>query len=93
MKLYVCWGTFHLPFHEHACASAHDAMKEAGHDPEVIKAYGFAPLPDLTRGRKEVKKLTGTSWVPALVTDDGEVIQDSAKIIEWAGKNPAVPAP
>jgi glutathione S-transferase len=27
--------------------------------------------------------------VPVLVTDDGEVIQDSRKIVEWAQANPA----
>jgi hypothetical protein len=27
--------------------------------------------------------------VPVLVTDDGELIQDSKKIVEWAKANPA----
>jgi hypothetical protein len=52
-------------------------------------------LPDFlnqTRGRKEVKELTGQMWVPCLVTDDGEVVQDSKKIVEWANDHPAVPA-
>lgn len=93
MKLYVCWGTFQIPgAREHPCKLAHDALVEAGYEPEVIKSYGYAPLPDLTKGRREVKKLTGESWVPVLVTDSDEVIQDSAKIVEWAGKNPASPA-
>jgi glutathione S-transferase len=30
--------------------------------------------------------------VPVLVTDDGEVIQDSRKIIAWAQANPAGPS-
>jgi hypothetical protein len=42
-----------------------------------------------TSGRKEVKRLTGNTWVPALVTDDDEVIQGSDKIAAWAKKNPA----
>lgn len=93
MKLYVCWGTFQIPgAREHPCKLAHDALVEAGYEPEVIKSYGYAPLPDLTKGRRAVKKLTGESWVPVLVTDSDEVIQDSAKIVEWAGKNPASPA-
>jgi hypothetical protein len=45
-----------------------------------------------TRGRREVKKLTGKDWVPVLVTDDDEVIADSKKIIAWAKEHPAVPA-
>jgi glutaredoxin 2 len=56
----------------------------------VKKAYGLGPLPDaLTPQRKKVRELTGQNWVPVLVTDDGEVIQDSKKIVEWARANPA----
>ena len=55
-------------------------------------------MPDFlnqTKGRKEVKELTGGSnTVPVLVTDDGQVIQDSKRIVEWARANPAgAPAP
>lgn len=90
MKLYVCWGTFQTPRPGgHPCGNAHRALKEAGYEPEVVKSYGFGPLPDLTAGRKEVKRLTGQSWVPVLVTDDGEVIQDSKKIVAWAKAHPA----
>jgi hypothetical protein len=46
----------------------------------VVKCYGFARLPDFTSGRKEVKRLTGESWVPVLVLDDGEVIKGSTNI-------------
>src|SRR5437868_4441323 len=57
MKLYVCWGTFKNPLRPggHPCGNAYHALKDAGHDPEVVKAYGLAPLPDVTSGRKEVK--------------------------------------
>jgi hypothetical protein len=68
---------------------ANDALKESGHEPEVVKCYGMAELPDITRGRKEVKRLTGESFVPVLVLDDGEVIQDSKNIVAWARDNPA----
>jgi glutathione S-transferase len=54
----------------------------------VVKVYGLAPLPDLTRGRREVKRLTGESFVPVLVLDDGEVITDSRSIAAWARDNP-----
>jgi glutathione S-transferase len=46
----------------------------------------------LTSGRREVKKLTGKTWVPVLVTDSGEVISDSRNIIAWAEQHPAARA-
>ena len=95
MKLYICWGTFHAPWRPggHPCRNAYQALKDAGHDPELVKSYGLAPLPDMTKGRKEVKKLTGESWVPVLVTDDGEVVKDSKNIVAWAKEHPkATPA-
>jgi hypothetical protein len=98
MKLYVCWGTFPVPWPRrddswrpgaHACKRAHDALTEAGHAPKVIKTYSFGQLPDLTRGRREVRRLTGESWVPVLVLDDGEVIAGSREIAAWARGHPA----
>jgi hypothetical protein len=52
-------------------------MTNAGHSPDVVEVYGLASLPDITRGRKKVKRLTGESFVPVLVLDDGMVIRDS----------------
>jgi hypothetical protein len=95
VKLYVCYGTFKYslrPGARHPCGTAYHALKEAGYEPEVIKSYGLAILPDAlnnTRGRREVKELTGNTWVPVLVTDEGEVIQDSKKIVAWARSHPA----
>src|ERR1035437_7139462 len=93
VKLYVCWGTFPTPRPGgHPCANAYHALKDAGYEPEVIKSYGFAPLPEAlnrTRGRREVQELTGNRWVPTLVLDDGTVIDESRAIVEWAGANPA----
>lgn len=94
MKLYVCYGTFPAPWRPggHPCRNAHKALTEAGHDPEVIKSYGLAPLPGVfnqTSGRKAVKELTGNYWVPVLVTDDGETIADSKNIVAWAKEHPA----
>ena len=96
MKLYVCWGTFPVPWPRkggswrpggHPCKRAHDALEEAGYAPQVVRAYGFGQLPDFTRARKEVKRLTGESWVPVLVLDDGRVISDSKNIEDWARAN------
>jgi Glutathione S-transferase, N-terminal domain len=100
VKLYVCWGTWKgatpRPFRRaesHPCGVAHKALTEAGHDPQVVRCFGWEALPrifNLTRGRREVKKLTGQSMVPVLVTDDGEVVPGSSEIAGWAERNPAL---
>ena len=94
MKLYVCWGTFPTPRPGgHPCGNAYHALKDAGYEPEVKKVYGLAILPKfMNPGRKEVRELTGSEWVPVLVTDDGEVVKDSKEIVAWAQANPAAAA-
>jgi hypothetical protein len=94
MKLYICWGTFQTPRPGgHPCANAHRALEDAGWNPEVKKTYGWAVLGDaLNPTRKPVRELTGENWVPVLVTDDGETIQGSQKIVDWAKANPAAGA-
>jgi glutathione S-transferase-like protein len=93
MKLYVCWGTFPTPRppHGHPCRNAYKALRDAGHDPEVIKVHGLGigPIKQITDGRREVEKLTGSPVVPVLVTDDGEAINESQRIVEWAKAHPA----
>ncbi len=94
MKLYVCYGTFKFAPRPggHPCGNAYHALTEAGHEPEVVRSYGFAALPDAlnrTPGRQEVKRLTGNTWVPVLVTDDGTVVQGSNQIVDWARQHPA----
>ena len=93
MKLYICWGTFRKAPRPggHPCGVAYEALKQAGHDPEVVRSYGWTVLPSLmnsSRGRREVRELTGKDTVPVLVTDDGEVITESRAIAEWARANP-----
>jgi hypothetical protein len=97
MKLYVCYGTFRFAPRPggHPCGTAYHALVEAGHEPEVIRSYGYAALPaflNATPGRREVKRLTGNSWVPVLVTDDGTVVQGSREIADWAKTHPAAAA-
>jgi hypothetical protein len=95
MKLYVCYGTWTAgkPLHAHPCGEAHHALRDAGYQPEVVRSYGLGLLPgfvnDLTSGRREVKRLTGSYWVPALVVDDGTVVHGSREIIAWAQAHPA----
>ena len=94
MKLYVCWGTFNTPIvGGHACADAYEALREAGHAPEVVKSYGARVLPDAvanrSSGRQAAKRLSGSSTVPVLELDDGAAVYDSKRIAEWARENPA----
>ena len=79
MKLYVCWGTFPAPVRPggHPCGNAYRALREAGHDPEVIRSYGWDKLPGFmnqTPGRKEAKRLTGKVTVPAVALSIVEVV-------------------
>jgi hypothetical protein len=96
MKLYVCWGTFQTPRPGgHPCGNAYDALKQAGYQPEVIKAHSFGPFPNFmqTKTRRMLEQKTGSTWVPVLETDDGEWINESKDIVAWAEKHPApVPA-
>jgi hypothetical protein len=94
MRLFVCYGTWKPAPRPggHPCGKAHEALTNAGYQPEVVRSYGLGLLPGVfnqTPGRREVKRLTGNHWVPALVRDDGTVIQGSRAIIEWAKSNPA----
>ena len=96
MKLYVCYGTWTRAPRPggHPCGNADKALREAGHRPEVVKSYGMGILPGIfnrTEGRQEVQRRTGSYMVPMLETDDGEVIQGSDKIVEWARSHPAGP--
>ena len=89
MKLYVCYGTWKPAPRPggHPCGRAFHALRDAGHEPELVRTYGLGVLGEagnFTSGRQEVKRLTGNYWVPVLVTDDGTVIQGSREIEDWA---------
>jgi glutaredoxin 2 len=43
----------------------------------------------MTEGRREVEELTGQPAVPVLITDGGEAINESKRIVEWAQTHPA----
>lgn len=98
MRLYVCWTTSVAPVGDgiHPCGKAYRALRDAGYDPEVVKAPGLGALPapifNRSEGRREVRALTGSSMVPVLVTDDGQVIRESGAIIAWAQGHRATPA-
>lgn len=89
MKLFVCYGTWTKAPRSggHPCGNAYEALKDAGHRPEVVKARGLGMLPAVfnqTAGRKRAKELTGSTMVPVLELDDGTAIGGSDEIIAWA---------
>lgn len=97
MRLYVCWDTAktYPLIGEHPCGVAYHALVDAGHDPEVKRAYGWTKLPSFlnqTPGRRAARELTGSDEVPVLVLDDGEVVAGSEQIVFWAEANPAAAA-
>ena len=92
MKLYVCWGTFQTFGRGHPCRNALDALRAAGHDPEVIRSHGWGLLPaalNPSEGRRLARKATGKSWIPLLLTDDDQVIAGSKSIEAWAAQHPS----
>jgi hypothetical protein len=97
MKLYICWGTYREPFKEHSCRVAHQALRAAGYEPELVKVRGLGVGPKLlqwtTAGRREVEQLSGQKVVPVLVTDEGEAIVESQAIVEWAQAYPRAVRP
>jgi len=94
MTLYVCWGLFRTPNPGHPCRNAWDALRAAGHEPNIIRARGWGLLPswlNRTPGRRAVRRLTGSDWVPCLVTETNEIVQGSKNIAAWAETHPAKP--
>jgi hypothetical protein len=95
MKLYVCYDFLKNVRATprpggHPCGHALKALRDAGHEPDVEAVHGLGLPPfNRTPGRQHVAELTGSTWVPVLVTDDGEVIGDSKRIVEWAAAHPA----
>ena len=94
LRLFVCWDNraAHPVIGAHPCGVAYEALRDAGHDPEVVKAYGWAKLPaflNQTSGRRRVHELTGAYEVPVLELDDGDVVAGSDQIVFWAEANPA----
>ena len=86
--LYICLGLFRTPSPGHPCRNAYEALTAAGYQPKVIRCFGWGLLPswlNRSRGRREVRRLTGRGWVPVLVTADGRVVAGSDAIMAWAG--------
>lgn len=88
VKLYICWSTKGSVHHD--CHKAHQALIDAGHDPQVVKARGQEHLPGFLQFtiRREVRALTGSYFVPVLVLDDGTAINKPDDIVAWARAHP-----
>ena len=88
MRLYICWGTGGSDHHD--CHRVHQALADAGHTPEIVKARGQEHLPVFLQGkvRREVFALTGSYFVPVLVLDDGTAIATPAAAVAWAESHP-----
>lgn len=91
MQLYVCYGTFKAPGPGgHPCRNAYLALRGAGYEPEVKRVYGWGKLPAaLNPTRRELRKLSGQNWVPVMVDDDGETVNGTKAIVDWAAAHPA----
>ena len=94
MKLYVCYGTFRSPAPRRPpCGNAYRALKDAGHDPEVMKSYGWGVLPDFLNtgtaqgGQAADRQAVGARcWSPTTTRS----ISGSKEIVAWAQEHPAI---
>jgi hypothetical protein len=90
VKLYVCWGTFRTFGSGHPCRNALDALKAAGHRPEIVRSYGWELLPaaiNRSEGRRLARQSAGKSWLPLLVTESGDIVCGSHNIKAWAAQH------
>jgi hypothetical protein len=87
VELHVCYGTFGT-LERHPCKRAHAALRDAGYDPQIVRTGGCYRTDPLWKGRRKIKRLTGSYMVPTLCLDDGTIIDGSASIVAWASANP-----
>ena len=92
MILFTCGQQKNFASVGHACGRAAKALDDAGYEYEIrtVKGYRLVPWhwPSRAKDRAEIKAMSGTSEVPVLVLDDGEVISDSSNIVRWAKEHP-----
>jgi glutathione S-transferase len=97
MILYTCGQGTHGPAFAHPCGLAGNALDDAGYEYELRKMPGYRLMPwtwgDRTKGRAEIKAMTGSHNVPVLVLDDGEAISGSRRIAKWAKEHPRAGEP
>ncbi|MDT4933786.1 MAG: Glutathione S-transferase, N-terminal domain [Pseudonocardiales bacterium] len=84
--LFVCHGDAGGPGF-HPCRRVQEALRAAGIDYDKVIAGHGSPIPFLRKGsRKELRKATGTTKLPALKLPDGTVITNSRAILAWVSK-------
>ena len=86
VELHVCYGTFGTP-EKHPCKRAHQALSDAGYEPQVVRTGGCYGTDPLWPRRRAVKRATGTYQVPTLFLDDGTTVDGSENIVAWAEAN------
>ena len=93
MVLYTCGQKKALGRVGHPCGRAARALDAAGHEYELrtVKGYRLALWQRMSRkaDRAEITRLSGTPEVPILILDDGAVVSDSSRIVQWARDHPA----
>ena len=91
MKLYTCGQGDHGASLGHPCGRAAKALRDAGHEIELVTVPGYKLLPWTRRGdvRDEIERLSGQKDVPVLVLDSGEVVSGTGTIVAWAKAHPA----
>jgi glutathione S-transferase len=93
--LYTCGQKTHGPSFAHPCSKAGKALGDAGYDYEIKAVGGYRLMPwtwgSRDEERAEVKALSGTTEVPILILEDGEVISGSGAIARWAKEHPHSP--
>jgi glutathione S-transferase len=86
--LYVCDGDDGGP-KMHPCRRVQEALRAAGIPYDKVVAAHGSPLPFLRKGsREELRQVTGSEKLPALVLPDGTVITHSRAILAWVRQQP-----
>jgi glutaredoxin 3 len=78
----------------HPCRKVHESLDELGYSYETNVFDKNRPMGWFTKGKRpDLKEMTGQEKLPVLELDDGTMIPDSKKIIEWAKQNVPSAAP
>jgi glutaredoxin len=86
VDLHVCYGTFGTA-DRHPCKKAYEALRDAGHEPRVVRTGGCYRTDPIWPRRRAIKRVTGSYQVPTLFLDDGTIIDGSSSIVAWAVAN------
>ena len=72
----------------HACRSAIEALREAGHDFEKVIYGKGKPFGVFTKGtRPELKEMSGQEKLPVLALPERGTVNGGSNIVAWARAN------